>query len=156
MTALDFGSGWNGAVDGISKVMAVYGIDKERHLLGLKLGHTVPDLRMNFCRGKGDLVKKAMQAGKLKEHEMPYCHFSPSCTQESILQHLEKAQGPHLSHSSCRVTVDGEGQGVTDCLSPAPRAPRLAPTSFDPTSTEHHLSRGLMWAGTLLLDGGEP
>jgi len=93
LTALDFGSGWNGASEGIANVMAVYGIDKERQLLGRTIGTTVPDMRMDFTKGKGDLVKKAMQAGKLKEHEMPYCHFSPSCTQESILQHLEKAQG---------------------------------------------------------------
>ena len=60
--------------------MTVYGIDTERRLLGRKIGHNVPDLGMNFCKGKGGLVKKAMREGKLKADELPYCHFSPSCT----------------------------------------------------------------------------
>lgn len=48
LTAIDFGMGWAGAKEGISRVMEVYGLDTHRHLLGEEIGYTQPDMRSIF------------------------------------------------------------------------------------------------------------
>ena len=93
LTAIDFGMGWAGAKEGISRVMAVYGLDTHRHLLGEEIGYTQPDMRMDFVKGGGDLVTKARTEARLRQDELIFGHFSPNCTEETILQFLEKAQG---------------------------------------------------------------
>ena len=93
MVAVDFGSGYEGMKEGISRVMTVYGVDRERRHLGRTKGWTVPDLTNDFTKGGGDLVGKVLQEGQIREKECVYCHFSPSCTEESKLRFMETANG---------------------------------------------------------------
>lgn len=92
LVALDFGKGWRGAKGGMRRVMP-YGTDRNRNYKGKKEGDSVPDMRMDFRAGKGDLVQHALMRAKVHSKEHPFALFAPSCTEESIAQRLEAPQG---------------------------------------------------------------
>ena len=93
LVGLDYGEGWGGMKEGMSRVMTVYGIDTKRHLMGQHIGTTVPDIRADLTKGAGDLMQRTLARAKVAQKEHPYAHFSVSCTEESINQRLEKAKG---------------------------------------------------------------
>ena len=63
------------------------------HWYIVRVQWTVPDLRNGFTKGGGDLVGKVLKDGQIREKECAYGHFSPSCTEESKLRFMEKANG---------------------------------------------------------------
>ena len=96
LVALDFGEGYGGMKEGMTRVMQTYGIDRDRHSKG-KEGKTTPDLQTDFRAGEEqsaqNLVRLALKQALVREEEHPYAHFSPDCDPESILNRLEKENG---------------------------------------------------------------
>ena len=90
--AIDFGEGWGGAKEGMTRVMTTYGMDTARQYKGVKEGRAVPDLRGDFGAGQGDLVYRTLRKAAVRVDEHRMALFAPNCTEESILQRLEEAQ----------------------------------------------------------------
>ena len=116
LVGLDFGEGWGGMKEGMKRVMVTYGDDIQRQLKGEKEGWTLPDMMMNFSKAEGQLMEKALAAARLYKTENPYAHFSPSCTQESILQYLEATQGRGLGEHAGKQRDKPQMQAILEIV----------------------------------------
>ena len=94
-TVIELGSGWGGATEGLRRVFdRVVTLDRAQHAMGRGV-RTRPDILAEFQRGKGKtggLVRWAARRSRTTEQEQAAVWASPSCTEESTCQGLNKGK----------------------------------------------------------------
>jgi len=94
-TALDLGSGWEGATDGMRQHMRVVGVDMTRQSKGKEAGMAKPDLLMNMAVDASTtytVVEQVMKRTGTWQEDLCHIHISPNCDPESTLQRIEVTQ----------------------------------------------------------------
>ena len=92
--ALDLGSGWEGAKEGMSQHMRVIGVDRTRQMKGQEAGMTTPDLIMNLGKktGKETVIEEVMRRTGTYREDLCHIHGSMDCGPESTLQRMNATQ----------------------------------------------------------------
>ena len=81
-------------IEGMRRQLRTYGNDIQRQYKGSKEGYTIPDMMMNYAEEtQTDLITRALRAAGIRPNDLVMIHFSPDCTSNTIINHMERTQG---------------------------------------------------------------